>query len=247
MARLDDQITKEMIQLVNENAEMYRIAEYIVSKHDRIFIDDAKEYAKYLVKTEGFTKSEILSGKADKSISNWVRGVMINKNSLLQKDESPVETPLKTKKENISPTNFKKRIMLFVSGAIIVVYIGVNLITGAVNIVEQSRVETSVSQSIGMLASASMNDTKFGLYEPSHGSAPDIAGKNIANPLATILSAAMMLRYSFDMSEEADAIENAVSAYLDAGYRTADIMSEGGKLVGCKQCGELIVKFIKKE
>ena len=162
MARSDDQITKEMIQLVNENAEMYRIAEYIVSKHDGIFIDDAKEFAKYLVKTEGFTKSKILSGKEDKSISNWVRGVMITKNSLLQKDEAPVETPLKTKKENISPTNFKKRIMLFVSGAIIVVYIVVNLITGAVNIikesVEQSRVETSVSQSIGMLASAPGND-----------------------------------------------------------------------------------------
>lgn len=162
MSRLDDQITNEMIQLVNENAEMYRIAEYIVSKHDGIFIDDAREYAKYLVKTEGFTKSEILSGKADKSISNWVRGVMITKNSLLQKDEVPVETPLKTKKENISPTNFKKRIMLFVAGAIIVVFIVVNLITGAVSIikesVEQSRVETSVSQSIGMLASAPGND-----------------------------------------------------------------------------------------
>ena len=104
-----------------------------------------------------------------------------------------------------------------------------------------------VTGSIGMLASASLNDTKFGLYEPSGGSAPDIAGKGIANPIATILSAAMMLRYTFDLDKEADAIENAVSAYLDAGYRTADIMSEGGKLVGCKQCGELIVKFIKKE
>lgn len=162
MSRLDDQITNEMIQLVNENAEMYRIADYIVSKHDGIFIDDAREYAKYLVKTAGFTKNEILSGKADKSISNWVRGVGITKNSLLQKDEAPVETPLKTKKENISPTNFKKRIMLFVAGAIVVIYLVVNLITGAVSIikesVEQSRVETSVSQSIGMLASAPGND-----------------------------------------------------------------------------------------
>ena len=104
-----------------------------------------------------------------------------------------------------------------------------------------------ITGSIGMIPSSSLGATTCGLYEPIHGSAPDIAGLDKANPIGTILSAAMMLRYSFDMSEEADAIENAVSAYLDAGYRTADIMSEGGKLVGCKQCGELIVKFIKKE
>lgn len=84
-----------------------------------------------------------------------------------------------------------------------------------------------VTGSIGMLASASLNDTKFGLYEPSGGSAPDIAGKGIANPIATILSAAMMLRFSFDLDKEADAIENAVAAVLKDGYRTIDIMSEG--------------------
>ena len=79
-----------------------------------------------------------------------------------------------------------------------------------------------------MLASASLNDTKFGLYEPSHGSAPDIAGKNIANPIATILSASMMLRYSFDLDKEADDIERAVKQVLKEGYRTSDIMPEGG-------------------
>lgn len=104
-----------------------------------------------------------------------------------------------------------------------------------------------ITGSIGMIPSSSLGATSCGLYEPIHGSAPDIAGKDIANPIGTILSAAMMLRYSFDMPKEAEAIENAVSAYLDAGYRTADIMSEGGKLVGCKQCGELIVKFLSKE
>lgn len=106
---------------------------------------------------------------------------------------------------------------------------------------------SQITGSIGMIPSSSLGSSSCGLYEPIHGSAPDIAGLDKANPIGTILSAAMMLRYSFDMSEEADAIENAVSAYLDTGYRTADIMSEGGKLVGCKQCGELIVKFIKKE
>ena len=97
-----------------------------------------------------------------------------------------------------------------------------------------------VTGSIGMLASASLNDTKFGLYEPSHGSAPDIAGKDIANPIATILSASMMLRYSFDLDKEADEIENAVKQVLKEGYRTADIMSEGCTLVGCKQMGDLL-------
>ena len=97
-----------------------------------------------------------------------------------------------------------------------------------------------VTGSIGMLASASLNDTKFGLYEPSHGSAPDIAGKDIANPIATVLSAAMMLRYSFDLDEEADAVERAVKQVLKEGYRTADIMSEGCTRVGCRQMGDLL-------
>lgn len=97
-----------------------------------------------------------------------------------------------------------------------------------------------VTGSIGMLSSASLNETKFGLYEPSHGSAPDIAGQNLANPIATILSAAMMLRYSFDMDKEADDIENAVKEVLKQGYRTGDIMSEGFKLVGCKEMGDAI-------
>ncbi len=101
-----------------------------------------------------------------------------------------------------------------------------------------------VTGSIGMLASASLNDTKFGLYEPSHGSAPDIAGKDIANPIATVLSASMMLRYSFDLDKEADAIDNAVKAVLQAGYRTADIMSEGCVCVGCKQMGDLLAERI---
>ena len=91
--------------------------------------------------------------------------------------------------------------------------------------------------SIGMLASASLNDTKFGLYEPSGGSAPDIAGKGIANPIATILSAAMMLRYSFDLDQEADAIEAAVEKVLEEGYRTIDIMSEGMTQIGTKEIG----------
>ncbi|MBR1423210.1 MAG: 3-isopropylmalate dehydrogenase [Ruminococcus sp.] len=101
-----------------------------------------------------------------------------------------------------------------------------------------------VSGSLGMLASASLNDTKFGLYEPSHGSAPDIAGQDKANPIATIISAAMMLRYSFDMDNEADAIEAAVSKVLDEGYRTGDISSEGCTIVGCKQMGDLIAERI---
>ncbi len=99
-----------------------------------------------------------------------------------------------------------------------------------------------VTGSIGMLSSASLNDTKFGLYEPSHGSAPDIAGQNIANPIATILSAAMMLRYSFDLDKEAQAIENAVTKVLKKGYRTIDIMSEGNKQVGTKEMGDFIAE-----
>ncbi len=101
-----------------------------------------------------------------------------------------------------------------------------------------------VTGSIGMLASASLNDTKFGLYEPSHGSAPDIAGLDIANPIATILSAAMMLRYSFDLDREADSIEAAVMQVLKEGYRTGDIMSEGCIKVGCKHMGDLIAARI---
>lgn len=107
-----------------------------------------------------------------------------------------------------------------------------------------------VTGSIGMLSSASLNDTKFGLYEPSGGSAPDIAGKGIANPIATILSAAMMLRYSFDLDKEADAIENAVKKVLEEGYRTIDIMpqEEGKKAnveqIGTAKMGDLIAEKI---
>ena len=101
-----------------------------------------------------------------------------------------------------------------------------------------------ITGSIGMLPSASMNETKFGLYEPSGGSAPDIAGQDKANPIATILSAAMMLRYSFDMTEEADAVEAAVTKVLEEGYRTGDIMSEGCKPVSCSQMGTLIAERV---
>ncbi|MGN0484283.1 MAG: 3-isopropylmalate dehydrogenase [Lachnospiraceae bacterium] len=106
-----------------------------------------------------------------------------------------------------------------------------------------------VTGSIGMLSSASLNDTKFGLYEPSGGSAPDIAGKGIANPIATILSAAMMLRYSFDLDKEADAVEAAVKQVLKEGYRTIDIMPQQGnvaavKQVGTKEMGDLIAERI---
>ena len=101
-----------------------------------------------------------------------------------------------------------------------------------------------VTGSIGMLSSASLNETKFGLYEPSHGSAPDIAGKDLANPIATILSAAMMLRFSLDLDEAADAIEAAVKQVLKDGYRTGDIMSEGCTKVGTVQMGDLIAERI---
>lgn len=103
-----------------------------------------------------------------------------------------------------------------------------------------------ITGSIGMLSSASLNDSKFGLYEPSHGSAPDIAGQDIANPIATVLSAAMMLRYSFDLDQEAKAIEDAVQQVLKDGYRTVDIMSEGCTRVGCRQMGDLIAERIKR-
>ena len=102
-----------------------------------------------------------------------------------------------------------------------------------------------VTGSIGMLASASLNETKFGLYEPSGGSAPDIAGKGIANPIATILSAAMMLRLSFDLDKEADAIEAAVAKVLKDGYRTIDIMSEGKTQIGTEEMGDLISENIR--
>ncbi len=102
-----------------------------------------------------------------------------------------------------------------------------------------------ITGSIGMIPSSSLGASSCGLYEPIHGSAPDIAGKDAANPIGTILSAAMMLRYSFDMEKEADAIERAVSDYLDAGYRTADIMGDNMTLVGCKQCGDLILERIR--
>lgn len=108
-----------------------------------------------------------------------------------------------------------------------------------------------ITGSIGMIPSSSLGSTSCGLYEPIHGSAPDIAGTDAANPIGTILSAAMMLRYSFDMSNEADAIENAVSAFLDKGYRTADIMPNGEDAencikVGCKECGKLIIENLTR-
>ena len=102
-----------------------------------------------------------------------------------------------------------------------------------------------VTGSIGMLSSASLNETKLGLYEPSHGSAPDIAGMNIANPIATILSAAMMLRFSFDLDKEADAVEAAVKKALKDGYRTVDIMSEGKTKVTTSEMGDVIARNIE--
>ena len=102
-----------------------------------------------------------------------------------------------------------------------------------------------VTGSIGMLASASLNESKFGLYEPSHGSAPDIAGQDVANPIATVLSAAMMLRYSFDLDREAQAIEDAVKQVLAEGWRTADIMSQGCRQVGCSRMGDLLAEHIR--
>ena len=101
-----------------------------------------------------------------------------------------------------------------------------------------------VTGSIGMLSSASLNETKFGLYEPSHGSAPDIAGQDKANPIATILSAAMMLRYTFGLGEEADAIEAAVKKVLADGWRTPDIAKEGEEAIGTAKAGDLIAAEI---
>ena len=111
---------------------------------------------------------------------------------------------------------------------------------------------SQITGSIGMIPSSSLGKTSCGLYEPIHGSAPDIAGMDIANPIGTILSAAMMLRFSFDMAKEADAIENAVSAVLDENYRTADIMPSGAeaencKKVGCSEMGRLITERLRKD
>ena len=99
---------------------------------------------------------------------------------------------------------------------------------------------SQITGSIGMIPSSSMGEGTRGLYEPIHGSAPDIAGQNKANPIGTILAAAMMLRYSFDMDKEADAVENAVAEVLKQGYRCGDIMQAGGQLVGCHEMGEAI-------
>lgn len=103
-----------------------------------------------------------------------------------------------------------------------------------------------VTGSIGMLPSASLGDGTLGMYEPIHGSAPDIAGMGIANPLATILSGAMMLRYSFNLEEEARLVEKAVLSVLEDGYRTGDIMSEGKQKVGTKEMGDLVCKKISE-
>lgn len=102
----------------------------------------------------------------------------------------------------------------------------------------------AITGSIGMLPSASLNEGKFGMYEPSGGSAPDIAGKGVANPIAQILSAAMMLKYTFDENKAADAIEKAVEKVLDEGYRTGDIMADGCKKIGTSEMGTLIAKYI---
>ena len=101
-----------------------------------------------------------------------------------------------------------------------------------------------ITGSIGMIPSSSLGEGTRGLYEPIHGSAPDIAGKDIANPIGTILAAAMMLRFSFDMAAEADAIENAVSRVLDAGYRTGDIYAPGCTRIGCSEMGRRIMENI---
>ena len=103
---------------------------------------------------------------------------------------------------------------------------------------------SQVTGSIGMLPSASLGEGAFGMYEPIHGSAPDIAGKNFANPIATILSMAMMLRYSFGLNDAADTIEKAVTSVLDKGHRTPDIVSNGSQVVGTNEMGDLIVSEI---
>lgn len=104
---------------------------------------------------------------------------------------------------------------------------------------------SQITGSIGMLPSASLGETKRGMYEPIHGSAPDIAGQNKANPIATILSAAMMLRYSFDLQTEADAIEKAVDSVLEKGYRTADLVGDSGiEPLGCIEMTDKILAEI---
>lgn len=103
-----------------------------------------------------------------------------------------------------------------------------------------------ITGSIGMLPSASLNSTGFGLYEPVHGSAPDIAGQNKANPLATILSAAMMLKYSFNLEKAAEAVENAVITVLEEGYVTRDLATEGSKILGCDEMGDAVAERIDK-
>ena len=103
-----------------------------------------------------------------------------------------------------------------------------------------------ITGSIGMIPSSSLGDGSRGLYEPIHGSAPDIAGRDLANPIGTILAAAMMLRFSFDMASEADCIEAAVSAVLDAGFRTGDIYTPGSCRVGCGEMGRLILTNLRK-
>ncbi len=103
---------------------------------------------------------------------------------------------------------------------------------------------SQITGSIGMLPSASLREDSFGMYEPIHGSAPDIAGRDLANPIATILSVAMMLRYSFGMQAEADCIEKAVSKVLDNGYRTADIYTPGMKKIGTTDMGSLIAQSL---
>ena len=101
-----------------------------------------------------------------------------------------------------------------------------------------------ITGSIGMIPSSSLGEGSRGLYEPIHGSAPDIAGQNKANPIGTILAAAMMLKYSFDMDEEAEAVEEAVSRVLDQGLRTGDMMAEGCTLVSCSEMGDAILKAL---
>ena len=101
-----------------------------------------------------------------------------------------------------------------------------------------------ITGSIGMIPSSSLGEGSRGLYEPIHGSAPDIAGQNKANPIGTILAAAMMLKYSFDMDEEAEAVEAAVSRVLDQGLRTGDMMAEGCTLVSCSEMGDAILKAL---
>ena len=103
-----------------------------------------------------------------------------------------------------------------------------------------------VTGSIGMLPSASLRADSFGMYEPIHGSAPDIAGQDKANPLATVLSVAMMLRYSLGMGEEASLVEKAVDKVLDEGLRTADIYTEGTKLCGTRAMGDALVQAVKE-